>query len=261
MRKLRNLPSHLRDFGLALSLLFTLSLAVSCGGGGGGGDGGGDGDGATGNQLGLDGFNDVVREAEDVVSPSPLDVTTFTIEAWIYPPDSVGMVASDSAYDLMVFASELVASVGFNIYGADGSGYAHTYFEPVTPNQWNHVAGMAGVIDGTPAIRVAVNGELLNPQQFTPTFWGVGLQRRFSVGIGSVSDLLPFTGRIDEVRISNVIRYTTNFTPAKVFSSDANTLGLWHFDESPGSTTFTDSSGNGHTLTGENGASIVTGTR
>lgn len=41
----------------------------------------------------------------------------------------------------------------------------------------------------------------------------------------------PFQGEIDELRISNSIRYTQNFTPLSTpFTPDANTGALWHFD-------------------------------
>jgi len=43
-----------------------------------------------------------------------------------------------------------------------------------------------------------------------------------------------FKGWLDEVRISNVIRYTANFArPAFAFSPDANTVALYHFNEGP----------------------------
>jgi len=44
----------------------------------------------------------------------------------------------------------------------------------------------------------------------------------------------PFQGQIDEVRISNVARYDKDFVPAQQFELDANTLGLYHFDEGAG---------------------------
>lgn len=52
-------------------------------------------------------------------------------------------------------------------------------------------------------------------------------------------------GIIDEVRISNVGRYTKDFTPEKRFENDEHTLALYHFDEGQGDV-LKDSSGNGH---------------
>lgn len=43
-----------------------------------------------------------------------------------------------------------------------------------------------------------------------------------------------FNGLLDEVRISNIVRYTGNFTrPTTPFTADAYTVGLYHFDEGP----------------------------
>ena len=41
-----------------------------------------------------------------------------------------------------------------------------------------------------------------------------------------------YSGFIDEVRLSNTIRYGSNFTrPSAPFTSDGNTVALYHFDE------------------------------
>ena len=40
-----------------------------------------------------------------------------------------------------------------------------------------------------------------------------------------------FNGRIDEVRISNVVRYNTTFMPQEYFVNDENTIGLWHLNQ------------------------------
>jgi hypothetical protein len=52
-----------------------------------------------------------------------------------------------------------------------------------------------------------------------------------------------FNGWMDEVRLSNSIRYTTGFAPPESpFTTDSETIGLYHFDEGFGNTV-NDSSG------------------
>jgi hypothetical protein len=46
-----------------------------------------------------------------------------------------------------------------------------------------------------------------------------------------------FSGWLDEIRLSNIIRYSSSFTPPFApFLSDANTLALFHLDEGSGNT-------------------------
>lgn len=52
-----------------------------------------------------------------------------------------------------------------------------------------------------------------------------------------------FAGLLDELRVSNLARYSASFTrPSGPFSPDAATAGLWHFDE-PSGTVAVDSAG------------------
>jgi formylglycine-generating enzyme required for sulfatase activity len=61
---------------------------------------------------------------------------------------------------------------------------------------------------------------------------------------GSGAD--PTEATIDELRISKIARYDAPFTPPPApLASDANTIGLYHFDEGQGDV-LTDSSGNNH---------------
>ena len=67
-------------------------------------------------------------------------------------------------------------------------------------------------------------------------------------------------GWLDEVRVSNVVRSATEianyYSSSTTFSVDANTLGLWHMDETSGTTFANSVSGNGDLF---NGASFVNG--
>src|SRR5581483_12494229 len=112
-------------------------------------------------------------------------------------------------------------------------------------NQWHHVAA---TYDAGGA-HLFVDGNLVASQAVASTI----VQTGDPLTIGTL-DLTGdiFSGVIDEVRISNVVRYTGSFTPSGPYVADANTKGLWHFDEGSGSTV-ADSSGNGNTGTLVNG--------
>ena len=61
---------------------------------------------------------------------------------------------------------------------------------------------------------------------------------------------MKLRGYIDEVRISNVVRYVKPEweVPKGKFRVDKHTISLWHFDEPPELSRFKDASGNGHHL-------------
>jgi hypothetical protein len=65
--------------------------------------------------------------------------------------------------------------------------------------------------------------------------------------VGDLSDLIFganlrsgafHLGQIDEVRISHVARYDSDFVPAQRFEVDDQTIALWHFDEGEGDGVF-----------------------
>ncbi len=65
------------------------------------------------------------------------------------------------------------------------------------------------------------------------------------LGAGEGGGPYRLTGRLAEIRVSNVVRYVSAFTPQTRFATDANTMMLLHFDTGSGTTAF-DSSGNGN---------------
>jgi cysteine-rich repeat protein len=107
-------------------------------------------------------------------------------------------------------------------------------------NQWHHVAGCREVDGDNVSLSLYFDGELAGSGSGTtaqiapPTDVLVG-------GVNYGQDGLA--GAIDEVRVSNLVRYRENFVPARRFEPDANTTLLWHFDEGAG-TVVADSSGN-----------------
>ena len=82
--------------------------------------------------------------------------------------------------------------------------------------------------DGT-TLRLFLDGIIIGTLAFASTFNNLSLPLFMGRVSGSTTD--AFSGLIDEVRISNIARHTTNYTPATTpFTNDANTKLLLHFD-------------------------------
>ena len=123
-----------------------------------------------------------------------------------------------------------------------------------------HAAGklvhVAGVYDGK-SLRIFANGSLTGRSDCLrirdASVIGGLWTDHFAIGCSiSISKddkrkkLSFFKGVIDEVRVSNVARYTDAFfPPSGKFTPDDSTMALYHFDESQG-TIAKDSSGHGH---------------
>jgi hypothetical protein len=113
-------------------------------------------------------------------------------------------------------------------------------------NDWNHIAVSS---EGNGSVNLYLNGTRVarvtgsDYYDLVTTINGVNQDVYIGKDIqGSLATEL--TGNLDEIRISNVCRYTgTTFTPASRFAPDDNTVLLIHGDGTNGSTTFTDDIG------------------
>lgn len=183
--------------------------------------------------LQFNGTNDV-----QIADSSSLQVTNkMTLEAWIKPTQASGHkhITGKNYYELSIEPSGSGFLVKYEILI---NGIWRTISSSAFSfNQWYHVAGS---YNGS-VMRLFMDGN----QVASKTTSGNITQSSNSFRIGAVkatNDL--FVGFIDEVRMSNNARYTSNFTkPTSPFTPDSNTKGLWHLDEGTGSTT-EDSSGN-----------------
>jgi hypothetical protein len=193
--------------------------------------------------LSFDGFNDYVEVSNSTGLRIPVNIT---LEARIKPQAVNGYrgVAGKHNYEIGVRA----AGNGFRAvfaFSRNSGSWIEVESGELALNQWHHIAG---TYDGS-NMRLFVNGarvaSILTSGQID--------QSNDSFRIGSTEFFNDyFQGAIDEVRLSNSIRYVGNFIPSQLpFEPDASTRGLWHFDEGTGNTT-ADSSGNGHhgTLSG-----------
>lgn len=105
-----------------------------------------------------------------------------------------------------------------------------------TANNWYHVAIVRNVNTWT----MYVNGVQEAQNTFAGTLDG-NVTKNIYTNQNGVGGAVWYNGYIDEVRISNIARYTANFTPQTTpFVNDANTLLLLHCDGTNGSTSFPD---------------------
>jgi hypothetical protein len=185
--------------------------------------------------LSFDGTDDVVR-AGQVAGTGPL-----TVEAWVRPAannaDGLLVVGADAfnGWSLELNEGRLTFWLSSNqgwFFNQNGSG--------LQAGQWYHVA--ASYSNGS--ARTFVNGVSSTATSVSTLSQGP------SLSMGGFSGYAFFAGDMDEIRISNVVRYSSDFSrPTTAFVPDANTLGLWHFDEGRGQTAAdTSASGNHATL-------------
>lgn len=209
--------------------------------------------------LYLNGTSAYARAA-GTIYPNTTAFVSFTAEAWVFPTvdisnNSTRVLLSDDAFDLVWQRDQFSNSrVGMILYGPSGVLYGGNQIFAININQWNHVALIFNA--ATRVARVSVNG-VLGPSITISGSFGSFLD---AFTIGSALGPTPanlFTGYIDNVRISDSVRYSTNFTPSDTFVSDANTRALFTFSEAPGSTTFADSSTYNNTLTAFGGADAL----
>ena len=126
------------------------------------------------------------------------------------------------------------------------------YKEIMHKGRWSEseTSHIAGTFDGQ-KMRFFLNGRQ-EPMEITID--GRFMESSLPIMIGAipVSGSIPgqnvwkiYNGVIDEVRISNVVRYSADFEPQTRFEPDEATMALYHFDVGEGKLAI-DSSGNNH---------------
>lgn len=161
--------------------------------------------------------------------------SSFTVEFWYYPTT----LANQSLFGTRPYATNSTnialfmynsASIGLYVQG-----YKITTSTKIVANTWQSIAL---VRNGT-STSVYINGTSAGTWATDTTNYTAG-----SCIFGS-DDYFPggtqAKGYLDEIRISNIARYTGNYTPAtQPFVNDSNTLLLVHCDGTNGSKTFVD---------------------
>ena len=181
--------------------------------------------------------------------------SSLTAEAWIKTTatsgagDIVGSYAGGNGWFLLLDANDSLLL--FDVWVGNSQIFrVSTSSSAINDGAWHQVAA---TYDGSTA-HLWVDGVSVDTASASATITSSGNP----IIIGANYDLASYVNMtVDEVRISNNIRYTSAYTPAHYFGSDANTVALYHFDEGTGVTT-ADASGNGNTGTLVNSPTWVT---
>jgi hypothetical protein len=170
-----------------------------------------------------------------------LGSSSFTIEMWVYLSSTT---ASQDLYTKRVDSTKQVSvtllinsGAHLQLVASTSSANVWDFNSAATAtiplNTWTHVAlvrngnNWAVYQNGVAVISLTNSGTLSDDGSYPM--------------IGGASDRWPVNGRIDEVRISNIARYTSAFSVSTTrFDHDDNTLVLMHLDGSQGSTVFPD---------------------
>lgn len=190
----------------------------------------------------------------DVLNAATFVLPEMTVEAWVYPNSFDPNESNSNVVSTSEWTSDGSAR-GYDLYVGNGIAGFKVGSQTEETEGWSSVRGvstlplegwthLAGQISGG-QIALYVNGDLQG-------YLDVGEVRdpafRLRIGDnpqdGGPTVQREFHGLIDDVRVSSVARYTSNFTPARRHSPDGDTVGLWHFDEGTEDTAH-DSSGAG----------------
>ena len=194
------------------------------------------------------------KAGDTVIAPDSdsldIDGKEFTMEAWVFPTgpqnsngvDERIIINKEDSYEMALRSGDkFMFAIQAGAWDWFGGG------KP-TMNEWHHLAVTydgkitQGWIDG----KKAPDPTNRNNTPITPQD---GAGSPFQVGHRVCCGGVPFLGIIDEVRISDVIRYTKDFPlPKAEFTPDKNTRLLWHLNEGKGGEVFDDS---GNKNTGE----------
>lgn len=167
----------------------------------------------------------------------PLGAGTF--ECWVMP--EWNEAAPGKRYIMQASIGAAADTPALDLYYTPATGQihldGHAASVALTAHRWNHIAytwdpeggrrelfvnGRSVLSKRGEPIKAAAPGD---PQRIPGRVW-LGHSREICYGADE-----SLHGRIDEVRISDGVRYTGDFTPAKQpFAPDASTRALFHFD-------------------------------
>lgn len=160
-----------------------------------------------------------------------LPVGSMTLEAWVRPDDLPGfraIIAKTQSSEYAFFSDEGVPQFDINL---DGKYYSAKASGKLSTDKWTH---LAGVFDGS-QVHLFVDGKLVE----STAAKGRRNTNDLPLWIGADPDgsgqpTRPFSGYIDEVRLSKVAVYQSDFKPARKLKPADSSVLMLHLDRAFG---------------------------
>ena len=202
----------------------------------------------------------------------PRNTDAFTVEVWFYPkaepeePGTSNIILSQQVRFRLLTENkcrgidkkdEVCSSGAAYLEGAAAHGVTGVNVV-IKMDQWNYMA----VIFTDSTFHLVYNDQISRgPKRDFMNVVAAELHFREEFKnffVGGFAEKSYFHGEIDAIRFSDIARYDLPadqpFEPPHRFSNDKHTLALWDFNDKEGADRFEDTSGNGYTLIGMNGA-------
>ena len=215
---------------------------------------------------GVDDIDRVKIPIDDPERPIDIGSEDFTIEFWMkafleensgtVSTGNDGWITGNSIFDRDIYGAGDFGDFGISMgnisekgviaFGVNNGSEGETIVGTlnVADGQWHHVAVTRRFSDGL--LSMYVDGQLdaqtdgpdgdisyrngRSTSYANDPFLVLGAEKH-----DAGSAYPSFSGWLDEIRISNVIRYNDMFIPvAETFTADENTIGLYHLDEGSG---------------------------
>ena len=167
-----------------------------------------------------------------------INLTNWTVEAWIYPTAWNNLAGIVSKRDFQ-FTTSSNGSLSVMIERDWSWELTTTSNNVVTLNKWQHVAASYNATSRV--VKIYVNGALVHTftrsQFFNPDFNSFDFKVGFNNGQGNGSPSRTFAGNIDEVKVWNAVRtdseIASNFA-TQLAGNESNLVAYYKFDQGIG---------------------------
>jgi hypothetical protein len=214
-----------------------------------------------GSSLYLDGSGDYL-ELPGAVNTPELNTPSWTVEFWCYISaaagdytHNIGLWNDNNGYCAWYISTNMYQAsrkLGIQYIDTNGNNSGPVQFgSTLSTGTWFHAA----FVNNNGTLTAYKDGTSIGTHTMSGTIRSSDGTSNFR--IGKTYNAGDFNGYLDEIRISNSVRYTANFTaPTAPFQNDANTVLLIHANQSNGSTIFQDD--NSGTVTTEDSYTVPT---